>query len=303
MQKTLMIVGILALAIGCSREKTAQPSRAETQPAAPAVEQPARVQEPTPAIVTTDAPAEESAAQEAVAPATREQGVAEEIVEEVTEEVSTGETTHVAVVAEEETVEPPVDDAGAAAEEHTAAEPALADAIGATPLFDFEEVASAPVAFTQATMPIECDVAGLPTGNCDRTLCVVYKTPEEIPNTALVLYGITEDQQLSALAFNHLGQLMFWGYGADMPCTNALAPGRWTVVTATHGKDSSTLYVNGEPVYTRSMTLQTPGGKMLIGARGFVGTIGDVKVYDTALTPEQVRILSETLRKKTGAEK
>jgi hypothetical protein len=110
------------------------------------------------------------------------------------------------------------------------------------------------------------------------------------------MYGKPEDKQLAALSLNYEMKYCFWGYGADLPSMQVATP-EWTVVAFSHDGTLGTLYLNGAKVRSVPMTLDTLKTPLLVGARSFVGNIGAVQVYDTALDDATIAALSAARRK------
>ncbi|MFF0308286.1 LamG-like jellyroll fold domain-containing protein [Streptosporangium sp. NPDC004379] len=88
------------------------------------------------------------------------------------------------------------------------------------------------------------------------------------------------------------GHLEWLEGGSDTPIlsTRAVNDGQWhhAVITAT--RDLTTMYVDGTPVGTLALGIETdiPDASTIIG-RGFNGLIDEFAVYDRTLTPTQVR--------------
>lgn len=72
-----------------------------------------------------------------------------------------------------------------------------------------------------------------------------------------------------------------------------LPEGEWVQIACTFDGDKTVFYVNGEalenpPDAMGSKKTQNFGSKMTVGSTAFNGAIDDLRIYDTALTPEQI---------------
>jgi hypothetical protein len=98
---------------------------------------------------------------------------------------------------------------------------------------------------------------------------------------------------------NNRVRYFFWGNDTDSP-TNAISLNTWTHVVATYdGGTTKSLYINGEKVTTTdaqtqaALSLATANDDFLLGAQlngtdPFKGLMSNFKLYDVALTAEEV---------------
>jgi hypothetical protein len=131
----------------------------------------------------------------------------------------------------------------------------------------------------------------LPTGRVARTLLATLRTEEPTPSR-LVVYGIAgESGRVCALGIDHNVVPYFWGYAADVTCPEKVNLGRWTCLAAKYDGRALTLYLNGEPVKSAVVELDTPNTDLRIGEK-FVGIISDVRIWGSALDDDQIAAAS-----------
>ncbi len=128
----------------------------------------------------------------------------------------------------------------------------------------------------------------LPRGNAPRTLFVMLRAAAPAP-AVLVGYGVAGTiGAMSALSIDHAARLSFWGYGADVWQDTTVPTQRWTSLAATYNGTNLTLYVDGETVKSATYALNTAPGMLCMGEK-LVGAISDVRIWDRALSADEVK--------------
>lgn len=144
--------------------------------------------------------------------------------------------------------------------------------------------------------PISSDI---PTGSNSRTLCGWFKLNRSSTNLGLSQhpfnYGTTSDS--SAFGFfvsSNSDEVRFYGHYNDIGTGINTQLNQWYFVAATYNGYKVRLYVNGEYVTSEAKSLNTSDtGEICFGAKMndknyWQGTVDDVRIYNTALTPQQV---------------
>jgi len=151
------------------------------------------------------------------------------------------------------------------------------------------------VVFGTNSSEIVCEVRDLPTGTQARTMLVLARMDTAVANSILVSYGLLQDRKHCGIAVSHQTRLFFWSYGADLvvPAEPQLA--RWMCVAFTYDGETGTLFVNGNRMAGSDLALDTVSSPLRIGARGFVGSVAHVRVWNKALTPAEVLAVSGNL--------
>jgi len=145
--------------------------------------------------------------------------------------------------------------------------------------------------FTKAGEGLSYVGGVLPTGRVARTLLVTMRTEQPAPSR-LVAYGVAgEPGRKCALGINHVVVPFFWGYAADVTCPDTVNLGCWTCLAATYDGRVLTLYLNGTPVQSAAVALDTPATDLLIG-ENFVGIVSDVRIWGSALDDSQIAAAS-----------
>jgi len=70
--------------------------------------------------------------------------------------------------------------------------------------------------------------------------------------------------------------------------TDTVTTGNWVNVTATNDGSTTRLYVNGELQKSYPEKLSAGGSNLIIGNKGYVGSIDDLRIYDRAITADEV---------------
>ena len=153
------------------------------------------------------------------------------------------------------------------------------------------------LAFSTNSAPLEFAAAHLPTGNHARTLLALVKFPARKATGAILLYGEREPQRGCVLSVHQDQRLFFTAADPDLPCNGDPRHGQWVCLAMVyHESGDAGLYLNGENVYQRLITLATAPSKLYIGARGFNGAVADVKIWDRPLAAAEIaRISAEDL--------
>jgi len=150
--------------------------------------------------------------------------------------------------------------------------------------------------FASNSAPLAVEVSGLPTGSHARTVLAVVNMTAHVRDSAPVLYGECRPLALCAIALNPSRQFMFWDFGPSLSWPERVQRGRWYAVAISRDSHGScSLYLDGELLQERLLPQQTAPSRLLIGARGFVGCIADVRVWDNALPPSDIARISDDI--------
>ena len=150
----------------------------------------------------------------------------------------------------------------------------------------------------------EAPTNGFPTGNSDRTIDLWTKIDAFSPIEAFFAgYGSFGcNNQTYQLGANSADQRVFfsqWGHAVFGP---SLDTGTWYNVAVTNIGNHVTLYLNGQPVATDTLTIDTPAGTQFYMGR-IPGGLGDVRrldgevdevgVFGRALSAFEIRAIYE----------
>ncbi|MDO7875683.1 FG-GAP-like repeat-containing protein [Hymenobacter sp. ASUV-10] len=135
----------------------------------------------------------------------------------------------------------------------------------------------------------------LPQGNAARTLETwVYRSGGS-GFQVLLNYGTATTSQRASLMLNGSGQLYYAGENNDLTGGPTLALNTWNHVAATFDGTTLRLYVNGTQINSQAKTFNTTGTTWRIarrvvpgGTEYFNGRLDEVRVWDRALTPDEV---------------
>ncbi|MDH4262559.1 MAG: hypothetical protein OEV78_05870 [Spirochaetia bacterium] len=148
--------------------------------------------------------------------------------------------------------------------------------------------------------------SGLPTGNHPRTLCT-WVSPNDFMNTSVpVSYGLpgSNNYQEFGIVIDSTGMAWAWVGNFQVVDVDRLPLNTWSHVCAVHTGTATQLFVNGKQKGSANYTLATPapGGTNAIvladrtdplpGAFRYHGKIDDVRIYNNALTADQIRQLA-----------
>ncbi|MEQ1850547.1 MAG: HYR domain-containing protein [Chthoniobacteraceae bacterium] len=148
-------------------------------------------------------------------------------------------------------------------------------------------------------------LAGLPTGNSDRTMFVVGKYNSSTA-WAGVAYGTGASNQAFGLYIKHpTGELGLHGYGGgnDLISTTPGIGAGWLVQSGLVASGTATLFKDGTQIAQFAHNYNTVLSKLVIGVEmanfGYVGMdVAAVLVYDRALTPAERASVEAYLRDK-----
>jgi hypothetical protein len=150
---------------------------------------------------------------------------------------------------------------------------------------------------------VQAPASGLPLGTSDRTLALWARIDEPIVLEAFfAAYGMPGiDGGAYILTATHLGtvetMIMFSQWGLEIVGV-PLPVGEWHHLAATTAAGTSTLYVDGMPVGSADLPINTPpGGQVYLGRlpddlgggdRQLQGAVDEVAVYDRALSATEI---------------
>lgn len=139
----------------------------------------------------------------------------------------------------------------------------------------------------------------LPTGNAPRSVSVWVKPSLGRDWGVIAAWGRTNKGQTSSIATVN-GSGAFAGYWSDCNGNAAVDDGRWHHLAFTYDGTSLRLYIDGREDCMANLVLDTQGSTLVIGrtlpdhADGnfFEGLLDDLRIYDRALTPEEIAQLA-----------
>jgi len=144
---------------------------------------------------------------------------------------------------------------------------------------------------------------GLPTGNEDRTLSL-WMTGSEFVNFQSFLAGYGDFSTTQAYVLGTTGAAPFFSQWGQSVNGTPLQTDHWYHVAVTNVGDDVTLYVDGVAVATGTLSINTPLGTNFIAggssAGALHGEVDDIRVYDHALTAEEVQSLYDAGSLPTG---
>ena len=145
------------------------------------------------------------------------------------------------------------------------------------------------------------DADNFAMGNVDHTFSVwVYPTAVPIPYNYIVAIGNSATGKQSSLGITSASKLFLSAYSSPIVITAYALPSLdcwYHIVMVYIGEtDTASFYVNGEWVEDESIILDTTIGKCFISAHTgalsfFTGTISDVRIYNRALSPSEIKLL------------
>jgi hypothetical protein len=156
--------------------------------------------------------------------------------------------------------------------------------------------------FPSAGAYFQAPANGLPTGNSDRTMELwVYINAFVTTEAVFSAYGVfgvsNEAYYLGATSSNGAVFFTQWGLGISGP---SLQTGTWYHVAVTNVGNSATLYLNGTPVASGTLPINTPtGASFYMGSvpspygatRQLNGVTDEATVYNRALSAAEIRAI------------
>ena len=155
---------------------------------------------------------------------------------------------------------------------------------------------------------ITVDAKDFPSGKAPRTLSCFVKVTGAISGTENFWLGYGSDSFnrsfcLFADGFdaqpipNGMFAWSQWGKGVGFTKENEAKLNQWYMLTATYDGKTAKTYLDGKFVDSKDFALDTDTSKFFIGQRDFrrytIGLIDEVRVWDRALTSDQVYALFE----------
>ena len=143
----------------------------------------------------------------------------------------------------------------------------------------------------------------IPTGSSAFTTSVWINPDVHNGADAIIGWGNLTNNQSNVIRLNGTGGLYHYFFNNDLSITTGSLVGKWTHVVLTFDGTTRTFYINGVVPSSGSNTptgVNVQGQNLRIGSRPdngeyFNGQIADVRIYDTALTANQVSdIFNET---------
>jgi hypothetical protein len=139
-------------------------------------------------------------------------------------------------------------------------------------------------------------VTNCPVSASDRTLSVWINTTDPGSGGNLATWGIESTGQRFGLCV-HGSRPYFVGSNSDLQGTHTVADGLWHLIVATYSSGTLTLYVDGQPDSSTGLALNTVGNRLVLGADTgggaafYLGLADDVRIYNRALTTNEVNQL------------
>ncbi len=134
-----------------------------------------------------------------------------------------------------------------------------------------------------------------------RSVACWIKTTANTANTAIVHWGASGSFSRSSFKYNKTGTIRFEYQGGGHNSATAVNDGEWHHIAYTYDGSTIKLYVDGVEDFTISDKILRTGeagetdvtiGSQAGGAK-FQGSLDDVRIYDSVLTPEEIVIISE----------
>lgn len=215
--------------------------------------------------------------------------------------------------------------AHAALVSHWAAEGDATDSAGPNSGMLVDGVTFAPGLIGQAfhfdgTSYLTAPTTGMPTGNQDRTIDLWFNVDAYSPTVEeafLAGYGTfgSFDHAYAILVshFNIFGptgdRVVFSQWGASIIGGPAIQPGTWHNLGITSSGNFATLYLDGFAVASGTLPIDTAAGTQFVvgrvpgalgGIRQLQGLVDEIRVYDTALSAEEIQALAMVPEPGTG---
>jgi hypothetical protein len=167
---------------------------------------------------------------------------------------------------------------------------------GATPSIDRFGNPNSAYSFNGANENIEIP-GSFPSGNSDRTISIWFKP--NIQFGSLYSFGYQSldyiDGRFSVLmGWGGTDNIAFVGAGSNMNCYAPNLSGNWHLCTIISSNSFVSLFIDSGLIGSGSISLDTRSGyPLVIGASGFAteyfnGSLSDLGIWNTALTPQQV---------------
>lgn len=144
------------------------------------------------------------------------------------------------------------------------------------------------------------NVTKIPLGNEARSISAWIKTSSSNYNQVIVDWGtLLLSQRSSAMIWNINGCSYFSGYANDIPGNNYVSDNQWHHLVFTFNGSSLKIFVDNTLDTSTTMTLNTSGNDLCIGKgipgnsgiENFNGVIDDLRIYDRALTDQEIQQL------------
>jgi hypothetical protein len=140
--------------------------------------------------------------------------------------------------------------------------------------------------------------AALPLTAVDNWSLAAWINPAVLPQTETLVVYVGDDSGGYGISVNGNGIFVLYGAIAWINSTHALTANTWTHVAAVRSDGILSIYVNGVPTAKFDKPPKSPANYFEIahqpGAqnRYYQGKIDDVRVYDRALTTDEVQTLA-----------
>lgn len=149
-----------------------------------------------------------------------------------------------------------------------------------------------------STTKISAATTGLPTGANQRSSSIwVYSTARASSGGLQVIfgYGADSNNQSYGAYINYTGELVLWlGGTSDRPTGYTLPLNTWVNLVITYSGTNAYVYINGNQVYTTSITISTGSSFFLFGVHpnssswGHVGYLDEIAIWNRQLTSTEV---------------
>jgi len=144
---------------------------------------------------------------------------------------------------------------------------------------------------------IEFDDSGLPEGNAPRTMSVWVK-PEGGGTRSALEWGSDASTQRCAVLVQPNNGIKFCGKWADVQSNGSVANGEWHYISETYDGTTMRIYIDGVLDKEQAVAINTVPNVGRIGinikttGEFFNGDIDEVRIYDRALTQEEIAWLA-----------
>jgi hypothetical protein len=146
--------------------------------------------------------------------------------------------------------------------------------------------------FINNTNGITSILSGLPTGNSARTVSLMFQRSGS--GDGIFSYGSAGVLQMFGVYLSAGGNLVFQGFGSgndlEVPIQGGVTQNEWHHLVVTYAAGTVSVYYDGVEKASASRNLNTGNSAFKLG--NMVGHYDDLKIYDVALTAQQIQLLN-----------
>lgn len=146
-----------------------------------------------------------------------------------------------------------------------------------------------------ASNSINAAISNIPTGAAARTVSMWYKVNTANANQIVFSYGANSNNQKFGMYLGANNNPVFNSFGTDVASSGTYANNTWQHLVITYNGTTVVTYLNGVVIINSPFTLSTGYSNFNLGSPSNTSTsIDDLQIFNRAITPSEVQILSNS---------